>query len=103
MSKKNGSNILSVLSRTALAFVFVFGQTAWAMQGQNGKDQPGASAAGGHPSSARRDGHRDCGIPQFRRDIRLHPTADGPRTRDWNRSEWLDCSTGPICCCGRGR
>jgi hypothetical protein len=46
MSKKNWSNVLSVLARTALAFVFVFGQTAWAMQGQNGKDQPGASTAG---------------------------------------------------------
>lgn len=45
MSKKNWSNILSVLARTALAFVFVFGQTAWATQGQNGKDKPITNAA----------------------------------------------------------
>jgi hypothetical protein len=45
MSKKNWSNIPSVLARTALAFVFVFGQTAWAMEGQNGKDKPGSSTA----------------------------------------------------------
>lgn len=45
MSRKNGSNILSVLARAALAFVFVFGQTAWAMQGQNAKDKPTSSAA----------------------------------------------------------
>lgn len=44
MRKKNWSNILSVLARTALAFVFVFGQTAWAMQGQNAKDKPTSDA-----------------------------------------------------------
>jgi hypothetical protein len=46
MSKKNWINILSVLARTTLAFVFVFGQTAWAMQGQNvsGKPTPNATA-----------------------------------------------------------
>lgn len=41
MSKNNWSNILSVLARTASAFVFVFGQTAWAMQSQNAKDKTG--------------------------------------------------------------
>lgn len=45
MSKKNRSNILSVLARTALAFVFVLGQTAWAGQGQNAKDKPTSNAA----------------------------------------------------------
>jgi len=45
MSKKNWSNILSALARTALAFVFVFGQTAWAMQGPNVKDKPTSNAA----------------------------------------------------------
>lgn len=39
MSKKNWSNILSALARTALAFVFIFGQTAWAIQGQNATDK----------------------------------------------------------------
>jgi hypothetical protein len=41
MSKKNWSNILSGLARTALAFAFVFGQTAWAGQSQNAKDKTG--------------------------------------------------------------
>src|ERR1700747_3718133 len=45
MSKKNWSNTLSGLARAALAFVFVFGQTAWAMQGRNGEDKPGSSTA----------------------------------------------------------
>jgi hypothetical protein len=45
MNKKNWSNILSVLARTALAFVFVFGQTAWAMQAQTVKDKPTSNAA----------------------------------------------------------
>jgi hypothetical protein len=45
MNNKTWSNILSLLARTALAFVFVFGQTAWAMEGQNGKDKPGSSTA----------------------------------------------------------
>jgi hypothetical protein len=45
MNKKNWSNILSALSRTALAFVFVFGQTAWAMQAQTVKDKPTSNAA----------------------------------------------------------
>ena len=44
MNNKNWSSILSVLARTALAFVFVFGQTAWAMQGQNAKDKPTSNA-----------------------------------------------------------
>jgi hypothetical protein len=44
MSKNSRSNILSVLARTVLAFVFVFGQTAWAMQGQNAKDKPTSDA-----------------------------------------------------------
>jgi len=39
MSKKNWSNILSVLVSTALTFVFVFGQSAWAGQNQNPKDK----------------------------------------------------------------
>jgi len=43
MSKKNWSSILSVLARTALAFVFVFGQTAWAGQNQNVKDKQGSN------------------------------------------------------------
>lgn len=43
MSKENWSNILSVLARTALAVVFVFGQTAQAVQGQNAKDKPASS------------------------------------------------------------
>jgi hypothetical protein len=45
MSKKNWINILSVIARTALAFVFVFGQTAWAIQTQNPKDKPTSNAA----------------------------------------------------------
>jgi hypothetical protein len=45
MSKKNWSNILSGLARTALAFVFVFGQSAWAIRAQNPKDKPGPGAA----------------------------------------------------------
>lgn len=45
MSKKNWSNILSVIARAALAFVFVFGQNAWAGQAQNAKDKPGSSTA----------------------------------------------------------
>lgn len=44
MSKKNWSNILSTLARAALGFVFVFGQTAWAGQGQNAKDKPTSNA-----------------------------------------------------------
>jgi hypothetical protein len=44
MSKENWSNILSLLARTGLAFVFAFGQTAWAGQGQNVKEKPGSSA-----------------------------------------------------------
>ena len=44
MSKKHWSNILSVLARTALAFVFVFGQTAWAGQNQNVSDKPTSNA-----------------------------------------------------------
>jgi hypothetical protein len=44
MSKKNWSNILSVLARTTLACVFVFGQTAWAGQSQNTKDKPTSDA-----------------------------------------------------------
>lgn len=43
MSKKNGSNILSALTRTALAFVFVFGQTAWAAQGQKATERPSSN------------------------------------------------------------
>jgi hypothetical protein len=43
MNKKNWSNILSVLARTTLAFVFVFGQTAWA--GQDPKDKPDSNVA----------------------------------------------------------
>lgn len=39
MSKKNWNNILSVLARTALAFIFVYGQTAWAAQGQNATER----------------------------------------------------------------
>jgi hypothetical protein len=45
MSKKNWSNILSVLARIVLAFVFVFGQTAWAIQGQNATDKSSSSKA----------------------------------------------------------
>ncbi len=45
MSKKNWSNILGVLARTALAFVFGFAQTAWAGQSRNVKDKPGSNAA----------------------------------------------------------
>jgi len=45
MSKKNWSNILSVSARIPLAFIFFFGQTAWAMQGRSGKDKPGSSTA----------------------------------------------------------
>jgi hypothetical protein len=45
MSKKNWSSILSGLTRTTLAFALVFGQTAWAMQGQNAKDKPGSGTA----------------------------------------------------------
>jgi hypothetical protein len=57
MSKKNWSNILSVLARTALAFVFVFGQTVWAGQNQKAKDkadsaQKTAQPAGKPQSSA---------------------------------------------------
>lgn len=58
MSKKNWNNILNVLARTALAFMFVFGQNAWALQGQNAKDKPTSSAAAkskqapGNPSMA---------------------------------------------------
>jgi len=44
MSRKNWSNILSLLARAALAFVFVFGQTAWAVQSQNVKDKPTSDA-----------------------------------------------------------
>jgi hypothetical protein len=43
MNKKNWSNILSVLARAALAFVFVFGQTAWAGHSQSAKDKPGSN------------------------------------------------------------
>jgi hypothetical protein len=45
MSKKNWSNILSVLARTALTFVFFFGRTAWAMLGQPDCEHP-VSAGG---------------------------------------------------------
>lgn len=45
MSKKNWSSILSVLARAALAFVLVFGQTAWATQGQNATDKSNSSEA----------------------------------------------------------
>jgi hypothetical protein len=57
MSKENWSNILSVLARTAVAFVFVFGQTAWAMQGQKGKDKPGSSTARGENPSSQGNTH----------------------------------------------
>lgn len=45
MSKKKWSKILSLLARTALAFTFVFGQTARAGQGQNPKDKPSSNGA----------------------------------------------------------
>ena len=45
MSKKNGCKILSALARILLSFSFVFGQTAWALQGQNGNDKPASIAA----------------------------------------------------------
>lgn len=44
MSKKNWSNILRRLARLLLAFIFVFGQTAWAGQRQNTKDKPTSDA-----------------------------------------------------------
>jgi hypothetical protein len=53
MSKKNWSNILSGLARAALAFVFVFGQTAWAMQGQNVSDKPTPNAVAKPPQTPR--------------------------------------------------
>jgi len=40
MSKKNWSNILSVLARTGLAFLFVSGQSAWAGQNQSNTERP---------------------------------------------------------------
>lgn len=45
MSRKNWSNILSVLARILLVFVFVSGQTAWAMQVQNATDKSSSSKA----------------------------------------------------------
>jgi hypothetical protein len=43
MSKRNRSNILSVSARTLLAFVFVFGQSAWAGQNPDPRAKPGSS------------------------------------------------------------
>ena len=43
MSKISRSTMLSMLARIVLTFVFVFGQTAWAGQGQNAKDRAGSS------------------------------------------------------------
>ena len=45
MNKNSRMSILSVLARTALAFVFVFGQTASAGQSQNAKDNTTSNAA----------------------------------------------------------
>lgn len=45
MSKKNWSSVLSALARTALAFAFVLGQTAWGVaQGENPTDKPSSNA-----------------------------------------------------------
>jgi hypothetical protein len=51
MSKKNWSNLLSLLAWTGLAFVFVFGQTARAAQVQNGKGKPGLSTTANSPQA----------------------------------------------------
>lgn len=45
MNKESRSNILSVLTRIVLAFVFIFGQIAWAAQGQGTNDKAGLGAA----------------------------------------------------------
>lgn len=49
MSKKNCSNILSASARTALAFVFVLGQTAWAGQAPSAKYKPTSDVAAKTP------------------------------------------------------
>lgn len=51
MSKKNWSNILSVLAHTVLAFAFVLGQTAWAGQGQNVTDKSSSNGAAKAPQA----------------------------------------------------
>jgi hypothetical protein len=60
MSKNSRSNILSVLARILLAFVFVFGQTAWAIQTQNPKDKPTSNAAA-KPKQAPENGSTAAG------------------------------------------
>lgn len=45
MNRKNWSNVLTVVVRAALALVFLSGQNAWALQGQNGKDKSSSSTA----------------------------------------------------------
>jgi len=44
MRNSSQSNVLSALTRIALAFVFTVGQTAWAWQSQSTKDKRSASA-----------------------------------------------------------
>jgi hypothetical protein len=60
MSKNSRSNILSVLARIVLAFVFVFGQSAWAIQAQNPKDKPSSNAAA-QPKQAPANGSTAAG------------------------------------------
>src|ERR1700747_2784460 len=45
MSKKNWSNILGVSARILMAFLFVFGQTAWAGQVQDSTDKSSSNGA----------------------------------------------------------
>jgi hypothetical protein len=60
MSTKKQNDILRALARILLAFVFLFGQTAWARQDQNGKDKLGSKpAAKSQPSPTKASTSRE--------------------------------------------